>query len=278
MSFTDRIEGLLRKAYYRLSPTMRRTVRRAVFLPIDLLRRRDPSAPPRGRIFIGSGDFIQRGKEQIHLLRLHAGLQPSHHVLDVGSGIGRTAVALKGFLDSNGSYDGFDVVKEGVDWCRANITRSHPNFRFVHVDLVNDLYNLNGPEANTFRFPYADGRFDVVFLFSVFTHMTLPDVQHYLNEIARVLKPGGICLATFFLYEQDTDVHLADHFPVPGNGFRLMDAKVTGANIAFRLSTLDALTRSAGLDRTGLFEGYWRGSAYKQEGHEFQDVVLFRKG
>ena len=37
-----------------------------------------------------------------------------------------------------------------------------------------------------------------MFLTSVFTHMLPPSVRRYLNEIRRVVKPGGRVLATFF--------------------------------------------------------------------------------
>ena len=40
---------------------------------------------------------------------------------------------------------------------------------------------------------------DVAFLTSVFTHMLPEDVEHYLDELARVLKPGGRTLITWFL-------------------------------------------------------------------------------
>jgi ubiquinone/menaquinone biosynthesis C-methylase UbiE len=283
MTIADRLEALLRRIYYGLTPGMRRKARRLVFLPSDLLRsRKQGLQPPRGKVFIGSGDFIQRGKEQVQLLRMHAGLRPDHRVLDVGSGIGRTAVALMDVLRPPGGYEGFDVVKEGVEWCDQHITATHPWFRFTHVDLVNDLYNLRGEEAATFRFPYGDDVFDVIYLFSVFTHMTKPDVGRYLQEIARVMKPGGRCLATFFLYTPATEAALerndkAFRFPVTGEGFRLMDAQVKGANIAFALDTLDAMVQHSGLRRTALYEGYWRDQRFKREGHEFQDVVILEK-
>lgn len=43
-----------------------------------------------------------------------------------------------------------------------------------------------------------------MFLSSIFTHMVPSEVLHYLDEIVRVLKPRGRCLATFFLLNDET--------------------------------------------------------------------------
>lgn len=283
-STSDHIEALLRRIYYAVPPKARRTLRRLAFLPQDLFHRSKghKPVPPRGKIFTGSGDFIRSGMEQMELLHIHTHLKASDRVLDVGSGIGRTAVALMDVLEPPGRYDGIDVVKDGVDWCTGNITSTHPHFRFTHVDLVNDLYNLKGPSAAEFKFPYTNGTFDLVFLFSVFTHMTKQDVGNYLGEIARVMAPQGRCLATFFLYTPDMEQSMdamdqTFQFPVKGDGFRLMNAQVQGANIAFDLHALDQMAAQHGLVRTGLFDGYWKDQANKRPGHEFQDVVVFRK-
>ena len=58
--------NFLRSAYYALPPVVRRVSRRVWYLPLDLMEsvsgRRDPMVPPRGRIFIGSGDFVKAGE------------------------------------------------------------------------------------------------------------------------------------------------------------------------------------------------------------------------
>jgi SAM-dependent methyltransferase len=199
----------LRKLYYTLGPKTRRLTRRAYYLPADTLDlltgRRDSMTPPKGRIFIGSGDFKQQGIRLMNQLIKHGGLQPNHRVLDVGSGIGRLAIPLTQYLSADGVYQGFDIVKTGVDWCTKNISSRYPNFEFKHIDLVNDLYNLETKdEAKNFVFPYPDKSVDLVFLFSVFSHMIEPDVANYLKEIARVLKPGGKCVATFFVLNEES--------------------------------------------------------------------------
>jgi ubiquinone/menaquinone biosynthesis C-methylase UbiE len=37
---------------------------------------------------------------------------------------------------------------------------------------------------------------------SLFTHIRPAEVENYLREMARVLKPGGRCLAAFFMLNE----------------------------------------------------------------------------
>ncbi|MCX6214057.1 class I SAM-dependent methyltransferase [Spirosoma sp.] len=171
----------------------------------DILNLRDPLVPPRAKIFIGGGDFKQTGLEFLKLFVDLAKLKPEEQVLDIGCGIGRMAAPLTGYLKNGGSYEGFDIVEDGILWCQANITSRFPNFRFQLADIHNDHYNPKGHyEASKYIFPFKDGHFDFAFLTSVFTHMPKPEVDHYVAEIGRVLKPGGRCLVTFFLLNEES--------------------------------------------------------------------------
>lgn len=163
-------------------------------------------APPRELIdFVGGGDYDHVGQHFFEKLTGLAGLKPTEKLLDVGCGVGRIAAPLVGYLKPPGSYDGFDIHKPAIDWCRDNITAAAPHFRFEHADLFNEFYNPTGNRrARVYRFPYPSKTFDVAALTSVFTHMRPQDVTWYLREISRVLKPGGRCLATFFLLTPDT--------------------------------------------------------------------------
>ena len=149
--------------------------------------------------------FIESGEDSLaHLIEL-CELSREEHVLDVGCGFGRMAVALASYLSSSGSYEGFDVEATKVDWCKENVSSRYPNFNFHIADVYSRVYNRSGDIKGTgYRFPYPDERFDVVFLFSVFTHMLPDDVEQYLSEIARVLRAGGRCLATFLLLNEES--------------------------------------------------------------------------
>src|SRR4051794_14554907 len=146
--------------------------------------RRDPGLPPRRlQLLVGGGDYLSVGDEfRRHFVEL-GGLEPHHDVLDVGSGSGRMAYALKDWL--TGRYEGFDIVPAAVDWCRREITTRHPNFHFQVADIRSERYNRHGTyEASEYRFPYDDASFDFAYLTSVFTHLQWPAVDNYVAELA----------------------------------------------------------------------------------------------
>ena len=162
--------------------------------------------PPPELNFVGDGDFATIGEHFLTILTEHAGLRPHHRVLDVGCGIGRLAAPLTRYLDARGRYEGFDVVDVGIDWCRREVTPRFPHFRFQLADVYSGSYHPRGRYAACeYEFPYADGAFDVVVLTSVFTHMLPADVANYVAQVARVLKPGGTALATFFLRNAESE-------------------------------------------------------------------------
>src|SRR5512133_3585462 len=186
---------------------LRWMLRKLYFLPSDLADRvsgnRNEMIPPKSAIFTGSvDDFITTGNALVGRLVEFAELTPDANVLDIGSGMGRLAVALTSYLNSNGSYEGLDIVPSGVAWCNAKIASKYPNFHFAVADIYNKEYNPGGQvAASEYRFPYEDNTFDLVVLASVFTHLLPQDAEHYVAEIARILKVDGRCYASFSLLD-----------------------------------------------------------------------------
>lgn len=278
----------LRKLWYKLSANQRFIFRRIYYLPIDLFdcitKKRHKYVPPRGYIFTGSpansNNYLGQGIKQLKLLKKHIFIKPYDCVLDVGSGIGRTAIALTDYLDETGSYEGFDAVERGVDWCNKKIKKDFANFNFTFVPIYNDLYNNSEIKANTYIFPYNDNFFDKVFLFSVFTHMQIDEIQHYLSEIERVLKPSGMCLATLFTYNDDNEDFIANRkdfgFPFLIDDYRLMNNKVKYSNIAVSEKKLDRMIATTNLKKTEFVEGFWKGKANKED-VDFQDILILKK-
>lgn len=271
----------LRKIFYALPPSWRFLARRAWYWPQDFfanfLGKNSPlPVPPKGMIFTGSGDFERDGRELVANFAQFAGLLPEHHVLDVGSGIGRVALPLTQFLNEKGRYDGFDPVPTGVAWCQQNISSRWPNFQFRHVPLHNDLYTDAGGDAAQFTFPYPDAVFDFACVISVFTHMLPGEVARYLDELHRTLRPGGTVFATFFILNDAArpDGNPAFAFPHVFENHALMDKKVQAGNVAFREEWLLAAARN--FELVGKHYGFWSGRT-KAECLNFQDVLVLRK-
>ncbi len=247
-----------------------------------LLGRRPDLVPPRRLMFMGTPDYVVVGDEFLGHFRALGHLEPGHRVLDVGCGIGRMARPLTGYLDERGSYDGFDVDAAGVAWCQRNVSPRFPRFRFRHVDVRNDRYNPRGRvPPGELRFPFEDASFDFVFLTSVFTHMLPVDTGHYLREVSRVLAPGGRCLSTWFLRNEESDRLAREGKPFLAlphelDGCLVLDPAVPGDAIAIPEERALAAISDAGLElEPPVRYGRWAG---RDAFLTFQDVVVARKG
>ena len=275
-----------RELYYKLSPNLRFFVRRLWYLPVDLwnfmIHKRDAMIPPKGVIFVGSGDFKKIGRQLLNLMIQLVDLKPDDTVLDVGCGIGRLAAPLTGYLNEKGAYYGFDIVKQGIDWCNKHIAKKYPNFHFLHVPLKNDLYNLETEtESNNFVFPYHNNQFNAVVLNSVFTHMVADDVANYLNQIRRVMADNGKCMASFFILSENAKNNISQSktdfiFPHAYKNCFLMDKKVKEANVAYDEGYLLDLFRQTNLKVEKIHYGGWsRGETINE--FDFQDIVVFSR-
>ena len=107
--------------------------------------------------------------------------QHCRHVLDIGCGIGRHLLlfALSGFE----TY-GIEPTLSGLSQCREVLQRSGGTARLSQ----GEMYDLSAFEA---------GFFDVVVCWHVIYHAHLATIMTTLQEIRRVLRPGGFLVITF---------------------------------------------------------------------------------
>ncbi|GAB3880756.1 class I SAM-dependent methyltransferase [Spirosoma agri] len=237
--------------------------------------------PPRSKIFIGAGDFKVVGQEFKKLFIDIGGLKPNESVLDVGCGIGRMAIPLTNYLTAQGSYEGFDIVEQGIAWCQRMVTPRFPGFHFQLADVYNSHYHPQGRyQAHEYRFPFEDNRFDFVFLTSVFTHMPVRETAHYLAEISRVLKPGGRCFATFFLLNEESRTLMVTeqstyNFQYELEGRYIFNPLDPDLGTAFDESWVLTTLIQCGLSSpVSVYPGRWCG---RKNATTFQDIVVAYK-
>ena len=164
-----------------------------------------PLPPPRlrmgGRHFKRDQDFVESGIRDAKLLRRRAGLGPRKRLLDWGCGAGRLAIGVKHLIGDIAEYHGVDVQPELLNWAAENLSSEH--YRFTLVNARNARYNPDGEP--TFEIPAAPGSVDVLYAYSVFSHMLTDDLAGYGATIARILAPEGRALLTAFVEEDVPD-------------------------------------------------------------------------
>jgi ubiquinone/menaquinone biosynthesis C-methylase UbiE len=222
-------------------------------------------------------EFKRNGEEFLNIYKEICGLQPDEKMLDVGCGIGRKTLPLTQYVNEGAAYEGIDITKAGIDWCREKITPRFPNFHFQQIDVYNKHYNPRGKyQASEYKFPFADESFSFAMLGSVFTHMLPDDLQNYLSEIYRVLKRGGRCLITYFLLNAEslrfieTGASTLD-LKYVFDKYRTISREVPEQAIAFDEGWIRDLYRKLGLKVTRLDYGSW---CARENYLSYQDLIL----
>ena len=131
-----------------------------------------------GLLTLGREDVVREAFLEL------ARLRPGERVLDVGCGTGALAIAAKRRLGP-GRVVGIDASPEMIERAhkKAVNVRVDVDFRVGIVELL----------------PFADAEFDVVLSTLMLHHLPRAARETCMQEIARVLKPGGRVLAVDFM-------------------------------------------------------------------------------
>jgi SAM-dependent methyltransferase len=143
-----------------------------------------PPAPLRLRVhgdkvllnFITNGQVI--AGNIFRALPADIGLNPECCILDFGCGCGRVISFLRRLLP--GQYFGTDIDPETVEWCATNMGN-------LGTFLVNDYW----PPTR-----YPESFFDLIYSISIVTHLPEDMQLAWLEELSRVMKPGGCAIVT----------------------------------------------------------------------------------
>jgi len=137
------------------------------------------------RLVAGTDDtdwFLEGGKQAVlsmceMLACQGVTLERLESILDFGCGSGRVLRHWKSLKGP--AIHGTDYNPELVSWCTTNLP-----FARCRVN------RLGGPVD------YPAASFGLVYAFSVFTHLTEEGQTFWINELSRVLAPGGFLLLT----------------------------------------------------------------------------------
>jgi SAM-dependent methyltransferase len=120
-------------------------------------------------------------------------------VLDVGCGTKFTQAFLNHRIPIK-AYVGVDVYREMIQFLRENVSDSR--FEYSHINVRNELYNPDAP-AMTEATDLGVGprTFDIIWLFSVFTHLAPHDYRMMLKLLRRYVRSDGRLFFTVFIDE-----------------------------------------------------------------------------
>jgi ubiquinone/menaquinone biosynthesis C-methylase UbiE len=210
--------------------------------------------------------YVRSADAEVARLVQRCGLTSNSRLLDIGFGQGRLAIGLLRWNPTFAGYWGVDIHGPSVDWCRQHLGAFHPHFRFIRLLAANRRYNAEGqPISDGFRLPFDDAGFDVMFLYSVFTHMDEDDVKRYLEEMKRTLAPKGAIFATVFVeddvepFQENPEDYLTDMYPRLDGALHI---------VRFQRAHFEAMVQRAGLRVAEL--------RYREEAHLNQSTVVLK--
>ena len=127
--------------------------------------------------------YEQRGREQWQLIRSLLGGDwtfEGKRVLDFGAGAGR--IVRHGLAEDSGArYWAGDIDSRSVEWMRAHLAPPLEAFQTDHWPPTQ----------------HPDGHFQLIYAFSVFTHL-LDAWSAWLLELHRLLDQDGVLIVTVF--------------------------------------------------------------------------------
>jgi SAM-dependent methyltransferase len=210
------------------------------------------------------------------LLYMYLENKENASILDFGCGTGKLLISCLPFI---GKYYGIDTSEIDINKCKKNYNIR--NCYFYHVPAKNDLYNKNGENASSTKWPIEDTSLDAVVACSVFTHLNEEDALFYMDLISKKLKSGGCAILTFFLLdknynlEKNSEVRWRFDLLYPGSNewyypsyFNIPESQIG--------VTEDGLKKLLGnnLSIEKIFNGNWKNN---DVGLFFQDIIILRK-
>jgi SAM-dependent methyltransferase len=167
-------------------------------------------------------------------------------LLDFGCGFSFTQALINRSLPIR-RYVGVDVSKDIIEFLRANV--DDPRFKYHRIDAQNEMYNPDGePMTESMALPIGEDRFDLISLFSVFTHMAPADSENLLRILHDHVKPDGRLFFSIYI----------DELTEGGHGLMDKVAAAAGEEHVGKIDTFQDLNAKKPLDWAVYSERYAR--------------------
>ncbi len=154
-------------------------------------------------------EWLKSGQFAVEILcrTMHRHDLSGVQLLDVGCG----TKLVKTLIDDSipvGRYVGIDASAKVIEWLKQNV--SDPRFEFHHLDAHNAMYNPEGSDLASFEaLPVGGRRFDLICLFSVFTHLAPDDYVAMLRLLRRHAGSDAKLVFSLFLRDREREASFA---------------------------------------------------------------------
>ncbi|MEL7585527.1 MAG: class I SAM-dependent methyltransferase [Prolixibacteraceae bacterium] len=154
-----------------------------------------------GPMFADDAFYLRTSESEARRLIDRFRCDKTSRLLEIGCGQGRLATGLLRLIGPV-NYTGLDVHLPSVNWCRRYIEKTQPSYHFEHLNIGSERYNKGGVKIDhNFKFPVKDQSVDVIYIWGVFTNLEGEIMKVYLNDLKRMLLPGGKIFFTAFAEE-----------------------------------------------------------------------------
>lgn len=120
-----------------------------------------------------------------------SGIKPGMVVMELGCGSGSFTTFVARVVGEQGKVYAVDIQPEMLVQLKRKLAKIENQ----------DITNIELKEASAYNLPFEDESLDLVYMVTVL--MEIPDRGRALQEMKRILKPGGILAVTEFLPDPD---------------------------------------------------------------------------
>lgn len=161
-----------------------------------------PDALHRNAAGVINAGYENTGQLLINLATRCVGLESLENsdVLDVGCGVRFTMTIINRKIPIK-SYTGVEVGLPLVEFLKENVENKDSRFRYFYWDVCNEMYNPGCSHGTAEKEFPVDGTFDLIWLFSVFTHLNPDDAQLLLKLLRKRIRNNGKLFFTAFIDE-----------------------------------------------------------------------------